>query len=135
MALQMAVSTRNGMLDAIDTDVGTTANFTAYSGAQPADVTQSNPSGALISINLNNPAFGSASGGSMAKNGTLSGTASGTGTPASWRIYNSTGTKDGTTCKLQGSAGVGSGDVSFDGTITSGQTVTINTLTLNAANA
>jgi hypothetical protein len=77
-----------------------------------------------------------ASGGQKAKAGTWSGTASGGAgaTPGHFRIYNSQSTKDGTTCIIQGSAGIGSGDMSFDGTITSGQTVTVNSFTLTDAN-
>jgi hypothetical protein len=39
-----------------------------------------------------------------------------------------------TTCYVQGTAGIGSGDLQLNGTITSGQTVTISSFTLNAAN-
>ena len=55
-------------------------------------------------------------------------------TPGHWRIYNNQTTKDNTTCIAQGSANIGSGDMNFDGTITSGQTVTVNSFTLNDNN-
>ena len=42
---------------------------------------------------------------------------------------------DGTTCIVQGSSGIGSGDISFNGTITSGQTVTVSAFTLTDGNA
>jgi hypothetical protein len=78
-----------------------------------------------------------ASGGSKAKAGTWSWSASGGSgsTPGHFRIYNNQSTKDGTTCILQGSAGIGSGDMSFDGTFTSGQTVTVTAFTLTDGNA
>jgi hypothetical protein len=69
-----------------------------------------------------------ASGGTKAKLGTWSNTASGTGTAASWRIYDS----GVTTCHIQGNTT----DMTFDNTsITSGQTVTVNTFTLTAGNS
>jgi hypothetical protein len=40
-----------------------------------------------------------------------------------------------TTCHMQGDAAVGSGSLNFDGTITSGQTVTISTFTMTDGNA
>ena len=45
-------------------------------------------------------------------------------------------TKDNTTCIMQGSIGMGSGDLSLDNTsIANGQTITINTFSLTDANA
>ncbi len=137
MAIQLKDTVRNARLDAIETTGGTTCSFRCYTGAQPADVTQANSGTLLVEFNLPSDWLAAASGGSKAKAGTWSGTASGgsASTPGHFRIYNSTATKDGTTCIIQGSCGIGSGDISFDGTITSGQTVTISTFTLTDANA
>ena len=90
----------------------------------------------LLDINLPSDWMAGASAGSKAKAGTWSGTASGGSgaTPGHWRIYNNQTTKDNTTCIAQGSANIGSGDMNFDGTITSGQTVTVNSFTLNDNN-
>jgi len=136
MALQLDDDrTQNPMLDAIDTAVGATGSLIVYSGAQPANCSSANPSGELVDITLPSPAFAGASGGAMAKSGTWSASATGTGTAASFRIYNSTGTQDGTTCIMQGSCGIGSGELQFDNTsISSGQTVTVSTFTLTAGN-
>jgi hypothetical protein len=66
--------------------------------------------------------------GQKTKLGTWSGTASGSGTAASWRIYDS----GGTVCGIQGNTT----DMTFDNTnIASGQTVTVSTFTLTAGNA
>jgi hypothetical protein len=73
-----------------------------------------------------------AASGAKAKSGTWSATASATGTAAHFRLYDS----GGSTCKIQGTVGAGSGDLSLDNTsITSGQTVTISTFTLTDGNA
>jgi hypothetical protein len=137
MAIQFNAACRNARLDAIETYGSTSCNLTVYTGAQPADCATANSGTALVSINLPSDWMAAASSGSKAKNGTWSASAgAGSGaTPGHFRIYNSQATKDGTTCFIQGSCGIGSGDISFDGTITSGQTVTISTFTLTDANA
>mgnify|MGYP000992978288 FL=1 len=75
-----------------------------------------------------------ASGGSKAKSGTWSNTASAAGTAGYFRIYDSTGT----TCHMQGSvtATGGGGDLQLDNvSIANGQTVTISTFSITDANA
>jgi hypothetical protein len=135
MAIHMGTTLRNSRLDAISTAATTTPAFSAFSGAQGANCAAANPSGLLVTINMPNPSWSAASGGTKAKTGTWSGTASGTGTPASARVYSSQGTLDGTTCILDVDAAVGSGTVNFNGTITSGQTVTVTTFDFTEGNA
>ena len=62
--------------------------------------------------------------------GSWTGTASGgaAATPTHFRI------KAGSTCHLQGTAGIGSGECRVNGTITSGQTVTVSSFQITAAN-
>jgi hypothetical protein len=136
MAIQFRSTIRDARLNAIETAGGASCSLRLYTGTQPADVTQANSGTLLLDINLPADWMADASGGQKAKAGTWSGTASGGAgaTPGHFRIYNSQSTKDGTTCIIQGSAGIGSGDMSFDGTITSGQTVTVNSFTLTDAN-
>ena len=136
MAIQLRSTIQDARLDAIESTGGTSCNLTVFTGAQPADCTQANSGTELVSIDLPSDWMAAASGGDKAKAGTWSATASGGAgaTPGHFRIYNSQATKDGTTCILQGSCGIGSGDIDFDGTITSGQTVTINTFTLSDGN-
>ena len=127
---------QNNRLDIIDTAVGATGTFRIYTGAQPANCTSANAGTLLVTGNLPNPALAAASGGTMAKNGTWSWTASGgaASTPGHFRIYNSQATMDGTTCQFQGDAAIGSGSLNMDGTITSGQTVTISAFTFTEGN-
>ncbi len=76
-----------------------------------------------------------ASGGSKAKSGTWTdSSADATGTAGHFRIYDS----GGTTCHIQGTvtATGGGGDMTVDSTsFTAGQSFTVNTFTLTAANA
>jgi hypothetical protein len=132
MALQQSVTVRNARLDSIETTVGTAPILKIFSGAVPANCAAADPAGALVSMTLPSDWMSNAASGSKAKSGTWSATASGSGTAASWRLYDSTGT----TCHLQGTCGQGSGDLSLDNTnIASGQTVTVNTFSITAGNA
>ena len=132
MALQLSVAVQNARLNAIETTISTTAKLLIYSGSAPANCAAAATGTLLATLTLPSDYFSAASGGDMAKNGSWTGTASaGSGaSPTHFRLADNAGTTIG----LQGSAGVGSGDLSFDGTITSGQTITISTFTLTDAN-
>ncbi len=137
MTIQYNTTTRNAKLDAVESTNGTSCSLRVYTGSAPANCAAANAGGTLLlDINLPSDWMAAAASGSKAKNGTWSGTASGgsASTPGHFRIYNSQATKDGTTCCIQGTCGIGSGDMSFDGSITSGQTVTVNSFTLNDNN-
>jgi len=136
MAIQLRSTIQDARLDAIESTGGASCNLSVYTGAQPADCTAANSGTLLVSIDLPADWMGNASGGDKAKAGTWSAAASGGSgaTPGHFRIYNSQATKDGTTCIFQGSCAIGSGDISFDGTITSGQTVTVSTFVLSDGN-
>lgn len=138
MAIQLRESIRNARLDTIETTGGTTCAIRIYTGAAPADCAAANSGGTLlVDGNLPTDWMAAAATGSKAKTGTWSWAASGgsSSTPGHFRIYNNQSTKDGTTCIIQGTAAIGSGDMNFDGSITSGQTVTVNTFTLTDGNA
>lgn len=128
MAFQKSVTVRNAELDAIETAIGTDAKLKVFTGAEPVNCAAADPAGTLVTMTLPTDWLANAAAGAKAKSGTWSGTASGSGTAASWRIYESTAT----TCHLQGNVT----DMTFDNTsITSGQTVTVNTFSITAGNA
>lgn len=135
MALQASVSVRNSLLDAIESAVGTAAVLKIRSGSAPATCATADSGTVLASITCPSDWAAAAASGSKAKSGTWSdSSADNTGTAAHWRLYAS----DGTTCHLQGTvtATGGGGDLTLDSTsITAGQTVTINTFTISAANS
>lgn len=131
MAVQLAVSTRNARLDAIETDLGSDPDLEIRSGSPPADCAAADSGSLLCSMQLPADAFAAAASGSKAKSGTWQGTASGTGTAGHFRVKTSGGV-----CKLQGTCGQGSGDLSLDNTsIANGQTVTVTSFSLSDANA
>lgn len=136
MTIQMKAECRNARLDAIEAYGSTSCAMKIFTGAQPANCITPNSGTDLCTINLPSDWMNAANAGAKTKNGTWSGTANaGAGaTPGHFRIYNSQATMDETTCIMQGSCAIGSGDISFNGTITSGQTVTIGTFTLTDGN-
>lgn len=129
MAFQYSVGVRNAKLDQIETTIGTAAVLKIFSGAEPANCAAADPSGLLATITLPSDWMNNASSGSKTLLGTWSVAASGSGTAASFRIYDS----GVTTCHIQGAI---TGDMTLDNTnIASGQTVTVTTFTITAGNA
>jgi hypothetical protein len=133
MALQYSVAVRNAQLNALETILAATPKLLIYTGAPPADCGTAASGTLLATLTLPADAFADAASGSKAKTGTWSGTAgAGAGaTPGYWRLT----ANDGTTVGAQGTAAIGSGDMNFDGTITSGQTITVSAFTVTAGNA
>jgi hypothetical protein len=133
MTFQLSTTLRNAKMNAYDTTVGSSATLKIFSGAEPANCAASDPSGLLCTITLPASPWAAASSGAIALSGTWSASASGTGTAASFRIY------DGSSvCHVQGTvtATGGGGDMTVDNTsIASGQVVTVLTCTITAGNA
>jgi len=134
MSIQLAELTRNARLDAIETEVGTAPILKLRTGAQPADCATADSGTVLCSMTLPSDWLAAAASGAKAKAGTWSGTASGGGgTIAHFRIYVGPG---GTVCKMQGSVGLGTGDLSLDNNVVAdGQTITVTAFTLTDGNA
>ncbi len=132
MAIQLADSTRNARLDAIETDLGASPVLEIRSGAQPANCAAADSGTVLATLNLPADFMAAAAAGSKAKSGTwedLLGDAA--GTAAHFRIKTSGGV-----CKLQGSCGIGTGDLQLDNTnIAVGQAVTVTAFNLTDGNA
>lgn len=135
MAIQLSTAVRNAMLDAIETQIGTAAVLKIRTGSAPADCGTADSGTVLATLTLPSDWMAAASSGSKAKSGTWQdSSADATGTAAHFRLYAS----DGTTCGAQGTvtATGGGGDMTVDSTsFTSGQSFTVNTFTLAAANA
>jgi hypothetical protein len=133
MAIQLAVTTRNARLNAIETDTGTAAVLKLRTGAPPANCGTADSGTVLCSMTLPSDWLADAAAGAKAKAGAWTGTASGGGgTVGHFRIYDS----GGATCRIQGTVGQGSGDLSLDNAVLAdGQTVTITGFTLTDGNA
>ena len=133
MALQFSAAVRNARLDAIETTIGATAVLKIRSGSVPADCATADAGTVLATLTLPADWMAAASGGSKAKSGTWQdSSADASGTAAHFRIYDS----GGTVCGLQGTVGVGTGDLQVDSTsFTSGQSFTITGFTITDGNA
>ena len=132
MAIQLAVSTRNARLDAIETDTGVSAIMKIRTGAQPASCATADSGTVLATLNLPSDWLAAASAGVKGKAGTWSDlSADAGGTIGHFRVYKS----DGTTCIIQGTAGT-SGDLTTDSaTTTAGQQFTVTQFDLTDGNA
>ena len=131
MALQYSVAVNNARLDAVETTTGATAKLRIYTGAAPANCAAAATGTLLVDMTLPADWMAAASSGSKAKAGTWSGTGVAAGTAGYFRIVDNAGT----TAHIQGTCGIGAGDLQLDNTnIAISQTVTVNTFTLNAAN-
>lgn len=135
MSLQYSTAVRNAQLDALETAIGTSAVLKIRTGAPPANVAAADSGTVLATMTLPSDWLAAASSGSKAKSGTWQDTsADAAGLAAHFRIYAS----DGTTAHLQGTVTItgGGGDMTLDNdSIAAGQSVTISTFTITAANA
>jgi hypothetical protein len=132
MALQYSTAVNNARLDAIETAIGASAILRIRTGSPPATCATADSGTVLATINLPSDWMAAASGGTKAKSGTWQdASADATGTAAHWRIYDSTGA----TCHMQGTYGTSGADMIGDSvSFTAGQSFTINTFTITAAN-
>ena len=134
MTHQYSGTVRDARNDAIETAIGTSAKLYLFSGAEPANCAAADPSGLLATLTLPSDWMSNSSAGVKAKLGTWSGTGSGAGNAASYRIKDNAGV----TCHIQGSvtATGGGGDLTLDNiSIAIGQTVTINTYQITDGNS
>lgn len=136
MSVQLAVSTRNARLDAIETEIGTSAILKIRTLSPPSDCSQADVGTVLATLNLPSDWMAAASSGSKTKAaGAWQDTsADAAGTAAHFRIYDS----GGSVCHIQGTVTItgGGGDMELDNTnIAVGQTVTVTTFTLTDGNA
>lgn len=133
MAIQYSVGVRNAQLDAIETVISTAPILRIYSGSAPATTGDAATGDLLVEMTLPSDWLAAASSGSKAKSGTWQDTsANDTGTAGYFRIYDS----GDTTCHMQGTCGIGTGDLQLDNTsIAATQSVTISTFAITAGNA
>lgn len=126
MTFQYGATLRNNQVSQIQTTIGATGTLKIFSGAEPANCAAADPAGLLATIAL--PAsFLTSSGGVTTIAGSWSVAASGSGTAASFRMY------DGSSvCHVQGNTTT---DLVLNNTnIASGQTVQVTAFTITAGN-
>lgn len=133
MALSYSTTIRNGQLDVITSNVGTTAKLRIYSGTRPANVAASITGTQLAELTCNATFAPSASGGVLTLNSiTQDSSADATGTATHFRIWNSAGT----TAMIDGDVGTSGSDLNLNSTsITAAATVSVTSFTITAGNA
>lgn len=132
MATNIKDTTRAAEMAAIVTAITSTSRLLIYTGSAPSKT--ASPTGTLLATLTPSATFGTVSGGVITANAITSATAVATGSPGYYRVIDGT-TDDGTHTQLQGSCGVGSGDLNFAATITSGATVAVSSLTYTEGSA
>ena len=130
MAVKIAPSTGNAMLDAIEADIGPSPKFRIYSGSAPAGPSAAATGTLGVEMTLPSDWADAASAGSKAKLGTWSAAATAAITAGYFRLCTSAGV-----AKYQGTVTLtgGGGDATIDNTnIAVGQVVTVTTFNLTA---
>lgn len=134
MAITLADSTRNARLDAIETDIGTSAILKIRTGAPPSNVAAASTGTVLATCNLPSDWLAAAASGAKSKSGTWEDTsADATGTAGHFEI-----TTSGGTVKMRGTvtATGGGGDMTVDNTsFASAQAFSVTSFTLTDGNA
>lgn len=139
MAIQWNTTTRNALLDVIESTNGTSCSLEIRTGSAPANCGTAGSGTILATINLPTDWMAAASGGSKAISGTWQdASADNAGTAGHFRLYNSQATKDNTTCFMQGTvtATGGGGDMTVNNAVfAAGQQYTVTSFTLTAPGA
>lgn len=129
MTLQFSVACRTNQAAQYQATVGTAGTLTIYSGAEPTNCAAANPSGPLVVVSLPTT-FLTAASGATALAGTWQANASATGTAASFRIADSSGT-----CHIQGTCGTSGADMILSNTsINSGQSFSVSAFSITQGN-
>jgi len=135
MATNLKDTTRATMMGAIPTSCGASSHLMIYSGTAPSKTAAPTGTSAITGGIPLNSTMGTVSVGTLTLSGTpLSATATASNTPGYYRVIDGS-TDDGTHTQIQGSCGVGTGDINFSSTISSGGTITISSLTWTEGNA
>lgn len=131
--MEYSTAVRDAQNDALETAIGTAPTLTVFSGSKPANCAAADAGTVLATGTLPSDWMAASSSGTKAKAGswTLTGqSGAGTGTAGTyWRI------KQGATCHMQGTFGVGQEMVPDNNSIANGQTVTITSFSLTRGNA
>ena len=132
MTVRLTTTIRNTGLAAITTEIGTSGLLRIYDGTQPASVATALSSNTLLAeLPLSATAAAAPSGGVWtASTITDEASAIATGTQTFASLTTSGGTRI-----VDMSCGNGSGDLNLSGTITSGGTVSVSSLTITDGNS
>ncbi len=122
-------TTANAALDKITTDAGTTAYMQIWTSvAAPSGHAYGAAGGTkLVELPMSNPIGPPSASGVLTLSAITTTAAVASGTPGGFRICSAANDTTGSTVIGQGTAGVGSGEINFGSTISSGGNVSITT--------
>jgi hypothetical protein len=128
-SVQFSTAVRNGMMDAITSNIGTSGLLRIYSGTAPANVgTAISTQTLLVELPCSATFAPSASGGVLTLNSITQTNATATGTASFFRF-----TTSGGTAHIQGTVGTSGADLNLINTsIASGQPISITSFTFTA---
>ena len=127
--MQFFVALRNARLSQIATTVGASPLLQIYTGTPPGAANAASGT-LLVSIPLPATWTAAPANGAMALSGTWTATAAATGTPGYFRLTNTAGS----TVYIEGTCGVGTGDLNFTAGISLGGAVTVTGFTMTEGN-
>jgi hypothetical protein len=110
--MQYSIAVNNARLDAIESTTGVSAKLRLYTGAAPANCATAASGTMLCEMALPSDWMAAASGATKLKSGTWSGTGAAAGVAGYFRIVDNAGT----TCHVQGTAGLTAAEMILDNT-------------------
>jgi len=132
MVVKMSDAARNAMMNAYEGAIGTAPKLRIYTGAPPATLATAASGTLLVEIALPSDWMGAAAGGVIAKAGTWSADATGSGIAGYYRIVNTAGS----TTHEQGTVAASGGDMTINNTnVAVGQTISVSQFQKTAGNA
>jgi len=137
MALNYKDSVRNSRLDAVTSALSTTAYLEVFTGTPPGKTSgtfNADTGTKLASLPMSNPAAPPSSGGVLTFSTITTENALASGTPGYARMKTAQNGAAATVV-VEMTAGVGSGDLSFNSTLTSGGAVSITSATITEGNS
>jgi hypothetical protein len=123
---------RHDMNGLITTALTTTSRLKVYTGSEPSKT--ASPTGTLLATFTLASTPGTDTGGVYTFTNPSNVTGAADGTPGYFRMIDGT-TDDGTHTQIQGTCGVGSGELNFASTIVTGGTVSITSMTITNGNS
>lgn len=122
---------RTNMIGQVTTSLTTTSRLRVYTGTAPTKTVT--PSGTLLATFTLSATPGTATTGVYTFTNPANVTGAADGTPGYFRMIDGT-TDDGTHTQIQGTCGVGSGELNFASAIVTGATVSITSMAITSGN-
>ena len=131
MALQYSLTHRTNAMTQLNTDIGINAVLKIFSGSPPANCGTADSGVLLVTFAGNAAAFGTAASQVLTASAIANAVAAATGIAGYFRIYPAAATT--TNAVVQGLCGTSGSDMNMTSTsITSGQTIVFNSMTITA---